>query len=750
MTVMSAAFKAIATTRPRIKRDVLFTETREGVLFHNTQGGFHLAAKSAYRFASLIVPYLNGEHRVVDLCEGLPDSQRAMVADLVRALLERGYARDVAESGEQDGTDLPAEVGEHFAAQIAYVDHYEDRPAERFRRFREARVAVLGDDLVARWCALSLLRNGAAAVHVDPALDRRGDGVAALRSEAAELTAQGVPSEVLLLPAGDTFFTWDDLDDFDTVVCCGSTAAGQVFRLLEAGVPRGRRLLSATAFGDRAVVGPLMTDESPCCWVCAMLRLGAGAGSGEAADVWSAVCLPGAGLPAAAPGRNLSAMLGNLIGYEVFREHTQVLPADTDGRVLIQDFESLDTVAEWILPHPRCPFCRGKEGVRDAAEATAAELAGLVPVAPAVTTAVTADDADALVDELNDRSVLVAANGGVFTRFDDDTPTQLPLKVTRVELATGGGRRRSIAAFDVHHVAGARLRALRSATAVYAEHVVPQTGVLRADALERARTTLRSVDPRQLSTASGLPVSEDNLDGWVAGASLLHGDQVLVPAAAVRPFGPGNRAMAFERTSAGLGVGDTAAEAAYQGLFSALAHGAVRQATAGARKARRVPAAAFAADPELTFLTASAANLGLDAELLDLTGPAPAPGHVLLARAVDPATGEPRWAVAADSAWRRAATAALRDLVGGCQLSAELSGDEPLDLGDPLLDSFDAGVLAVADGPAPETDAVTPVPQLLDRLRDAGRDVVVVSNTSADLRSSGMVAVRVLLTGGRA
>ncbi|MEK8143594.1 hypothetical protein NKH18_20805 [Streptomyces sp. M10(2022)] len=55
-------------------------------------------------------------------------------------------------------------MAERFAAQIAYVDHYADGAPARFARFRATRVAVLGGDEVAHWCALSLLRNGCASI----------------------------------------------------------------------------------------------------------------------------------------------------------------------------------------------------------------------------------------------------------------------------------------------------------------------------------------------------------------------------------------------------------------------------------------------------------------------------------------------------------------------------------------------------------------------------------------------------------
>jgi hypothetical protein len=159
-----ASYEEIARTRPRIRRDVLFTRTPSGVLFHNAHGGFNVVTQSAYRFAALIVPHLDGEHLVEELCAGLGDKQRDMVVQLVRALYARGFARD---AGPRPPADvLPAQVTERFADQLDYLDHYADDAPARFLRFRSTPVAVLGDDALARWAALGLLRNGCAAVAV--------------------------------------------------------------------------------------------------------------------------------------------------------------------------------------------------------------------------------------------------------------------------------------------------------------------------------------------------------------------------------------------------------------------------------------------------------------------------------------------------------------------------------------------------------------------------------------------------------
>ena len=124
----ASAYALVAQTRPRVRRDTLFTRTPEGVLFHNAHGGFRVDAKGAYRFASLLVPHLNGANRVADICRTLSPAQREMVGGMVKALFERDFARDVPPGA--DTAELADEVAERFAAQIAYVDHYGERPPD--------------------------------------------------------------------------------------------------------------------------------------------------------------------------------------------------------------------------------------------------------------------------------------------------------------------------------------------------------------------------------------------------------------------------------------------------------------------------------------------------------------------------------------------------------------------------------------------------------------------------------------------
>ncbi|MFI9613369.1 TOMM precursor leader peptide-binding protein [Streptomyces sp. NPDC052023] len=725
----SARYEAVAASRPRIRRDVLFTETPDGVLFHNADGGFRLTAKSAYRFATLLVPHLNGEHTVAEICTGFGDRQRAMVGELVGTLYERGFARSVPPRPSPEAFDGPEpsdDVARRYAAQIAYADHYADDAARRFQRFRDTRVAVVGSDLVARWCVLSLLRNGSAAIGVLPGLDLDG-----ITDEATAAGSDGCPVDIHELDASAPL-TWAAVEGYDVVVVTGGPEAPRVvFPLLRAGVPAGRTLLPAWSFGRHAVVGPSMSAQTTGCWACALLRLGAGEGAARAADVWTSLALD---LPAttqgpgAHPGRPLAAMLGNMLGYEVFKTATGALPAETAGQLVIQDMESLDVTSEPLLPHPRCPWCaEDTEAESPEIDLASLDTGGGALALPAVDTA---READALVEELNRRSVLLRPHAGVFSRYDDEDITQTPLKLSVVELPLGHGRTRRLGAADVHHVAGARLRALHRAAETYAEHVVPhrRTG---------APMPAVRLAPAEFGTWTGIGGTQADVHGWAGATSLLTKERFLVPGEAVRPFGAGNRDRLFEATAAGMSAGASATDAAARGMLSALAYDALQRALRGSGvPGVTVPADA---DAELTFLLRSAANLGVEAELLDLGERERSGVAVVLARS------GARWAVAAELSYPAAASAALRDLLGEVQLEQQGLADGT-SYGDPLLVDFDPRALQVTETVSAEETEAPSWTDVLRRLGEQRRDALVVSTGSADLERAGVHVVRVLLT----
>ncbi|MFB7778560.1 TOMM precursor leader peptide-binding protein [Streptomyces bauhiniae] len=738
MAPAPSSHEEIARSRPRIRRDVLFTRTPDGVLFHNAHGGFNVVTQSAYRFAALLVPHLDGERRVEELCADLGDKQRDMVVQLVRALYARGFARDAGP--RPTGASLSPQMEARFAHQLDYLDHYADDAHGRFARYRDTRVAVLGDDEMAKWAALGLLRNGLATVAVtvedaaEGALDHDPRGTAGLDAEVADLTEAGCAPTLTRLAGGT--LGWADLDGWDTVLVTGANAPAQLLRLLTEGVPDGRRLLGAWTFGERAVVGPVMTAGTPGCWSCAALRLGAGSDAADSADLWSGLG-PAAplGTPARVPTGPLAGMLGNLLSFEVFRLVTEALPAETRNQVIVQDLNSLDVLAEPLLPHPRCRFCAsGEPKAPDGAALRVPHPDDEPAVLPADGPADEAAAKGALA-ALELRDVLVREAAGVFGGYADDDWEQTPLKVSTVRLGVSPGRVREVSAIDVHHVAGARLAALFRGAEVYVEQVVPP----------RVGGEGSRVAPAELALSSGLKAPVDQVAAWSEATSLLDGRTVLVPTGAVRTLGGWNDHGLFERTSAGTGAAGTPRAALARALRSALAHDALRRAIRRAAPVRLVDLNSLTDDAELLFLLRSAENLGVTVEVLDLTEAGATALPVALARCTDPESGAVRWAPGSGLRPREAVLEALRDLLGAEQMRR--AGAEP-DLGDPLWADLEAAALVPEGEPVPLRAEGTDWAGVLDALAAAGRDAFAVPVAAPDLAAGEIHAVRVLLTGG--
>jgi bacteriocin biosynthesis cyclodehydratase domain-containing protein len=724
--------------RPRLRHDVLFADMGDGVLFRNSDTGFIVKGRTAYRFVTMLAPHLTGRHTVAELCAGLGESQRAMVTDFVRTLLDREFARD---SRPGRSAELPESVLARFHPQVNYVEHYSDDAAYRFARFRAANVLILGSGPISTAAARSLLRNGMRAVHVAAA------GVAdALTAEAAALRAEGCEAEVRLADHAVENIAAPEAASYDMVIApVEDTRAAEVLRLGSVRSSAGPALLTAVVVGDLAVVGPLVRAGSAPCWTCALLRLGANLDPRAVGALWRDIGLPGLAPAAGVPSTPVSAMLGNMLGYEVFRVLTECMPAETDGAVVVQDLKTLEISREPLLPHPLCPVCA--EVQANARPIIRPEQAD---TAPAEAAADDEDhDPDRLRAELERHLDLVGAHVGVFTQFADSSIDQSPLKLSRLRVGPAahlGAGPRVIAAADLHYLPRARTRAVHAAALVYAGQVAYARDAVIANRQTLTGSGRAVIAYERLLTWSGRAVEGRPAEPWLTATSLLSGQEHYVPVAAVHPFSAANADFVSEPSAAGNGVGATVPEAIRTGVLSALAYEALCEAAAGRTVGRPIQVSAPEHGSELDFLIRTAKNMELPVELVDIAPRGPA--HLVLARVVaaNAAAAQDRvsWAMGAELSRSAAVIAALRDLLAEEQLRRELGPDTTIDFGDPLLPQLDVRAIQCAG-----TDEVRPdarVPDLFDDIRVRGRDALVVATTTPDLsESGGVVTVRVLL-----
>lgn len=665
---------------------------------------------------SALGPRMNGASSVAELCEGLDESRRRTAVALMKALLDKGFARDVPQS---DDKVLDSTTAELFAPQVNFIEHFmhadQRTPQELFARFRSSRVLVSGPpgDVLAA-AVRGLLRNGLAEVFVDDASwGREFDG------EIARLADAGTPAKVVVLPLPPA-----DLAAFDVVVCAvdGAHSRGLLDLTKRVhGAEAGPRLLPVVSDRTRVVVGPISGPADQPCWLCAQLRLSANCDPRLAADYWRALAVgPAAGEPehGSAVARS---MVGNAVAFEIFRLGSGQLQPDDQRHAVIQDLTTLESRRERVLPHPGCPLRHAR-----------VDSDGNGPTRPA-------DDSEAY----GRAAVLVSPDVGVMSGWADESFKQIPLKMGRVRLGPAGALtdgHREIAAFDTDTILVARTRAVRAAVSCYVGRLGP-VGAAGTSADEAAAL----LPAGRLEVFGGLAGEREWSGGITTPAVSLHdGSTWLVPAAAAYPLSPANARLRFEPTSAGAAADWTLEAVREQGLCSALAYRGLVRALTRETPATRVGDSLLAGDDEVAFALGSLRHIGREARVYALPGAAPA--FTVLAVVEGGEEGAADWAVGSALSARAALRDAVRDAVG-LAVSRHYEGT-PADPGDPLLADLDPRALLEGEGVAEWSldGPATPVPQALARLDADGTRALFVETTTIDLHAvRGMVTGTVLL-----
>lgn len=692
---------------PKLKSDTTFLPLEDGVFVQSDTSSCMLKGKSAYRWLATLSPYLNGEHALETLCAGLAEPQRDAVVRLVESLYKRGVLVDQ----QPEPALLAPAVRAAFKEQLAFIDHFADQPQQRFRTFRTSRVLLIGAGRSYLALAATLLRNGLEQIVLStPAPERY---VQALEPLADTLRAQDIAADIAVRGAPEQV----DFSAYDMVVYCADAGSPHdIARLNERCLQAQVRFLPALIRNERALIGPLVAPDGGPCWMCAALRLTANEAEAAAA-FWQAVALPSLFAAAPAPeGDPTAAMVGNSLGFEVFKALAGHLPTDTERAVILQDLALLTAQRAPVSAHPLCPACAAAPGKRAAA-----------PVETQPDEAPTAwyQRLETLIDE----------KLGVFRAFVDEDRTQLPLKATTITFALPGAGVRSISAYSVDHLLDARLAGLQAAIGQYTAQIPDHTRIIWAGHADLLRQGLEAIAVEHFSTWAGACAPTRDPLAWIPARALRDGRTVYVPAAAVYPNTDLNRGRIFERGAAGIGVERSLAAAEAEGLRTLLAWELLRDIAAGATPLQAIDLAALAIDdPELRFLANSLTPFAAEVTLADVPE---APIALVLAGARTPTGRLTTSGVAATR--REAVTRALIGLIG--RLQTIQIDNQPL-ADDASLTDLVEWERQIAPAAAVRAEvAADPIRMLAAQ----GREACVVDITTTDIRATDTFqSVRVL------
>lgn len=700
--------------RPKLKQDSLFLKTRDGVFLQSDTAAFFLRGKTTYQWLSTLSPYMTGEHTLDEICESLAPAQQEMVARLVDTLLQRGVIKNhVPEAPDL----LPEAVRRHFSSQIELIDHYVDRPIERFKTFRESHILLRGSGEAFTALALSLVRNGLQHLYLLPD-NEPSRYLPCLEMETTILRQKGIETHISC-PASE------NISDFDLVVYCADDSSyKEIVEIQNACLRERKKFLPAAFFGNQALIGPLVQPGVGPCWMCAQMRIAANASGEKSAAIWRELAI----------GHELSAWntplftpqarnLGNGVGFELFKFLTGCLSSETANGVVFHDLETLEAYQSTLVAHPLCPVCSSAER-----ENTVQQLDEVIKGQRDVQIEL-GDEMLHLFQELLD------SRTGIFQQFNDETLMQLPLKASRLSVGAPASPLSpgfEITTYSAHTLLEARLAAITEAVGHYANQLPDRRVMLTASWNELKQSGKQAIAPAHLSTWSGMALFEEQERyEWFPTRSLLTQELYYVPAAAIYPFSRLNQTGLFEKTLAGGTTYTNFEGLLTAGLTSALAYEHIRQLMQGQNRVVRVEQTALdGIDADLTFLLHNAQHFQRPFELLEALTSSPL--HLIVARTTD-REEKPiiifGWGLSA----REAISQALLHLVGNLQF-LKYEGTLPTSSRTFFPEfSMLSDVLFVETTSTRLHEPAATLAALQDHLRSSGRDLLFAHTTTADI-----------------
>ncbi|GAB1820109.1 hypothetical protein [Herbidospora sp. RD11066] len=291
--------------RPRMRTDMAFLETPDGVYVRGHGDGFVIKGAGAYRYLSALLPHLDGSTPLDDLLDGLPPAHATSVRSLIMMLAAKGVITDAPERSTAGD--------ERFAGQIGLLAQYGD-DGSGFQRAATAKVLVVSDE----------------PDHADRLADA--------------LTANGVGSAGWVRTASD--------EEADLIcLVAADRPSPALFDLAERARVAGAAFVPLIRVGDRLVLGPWQQGDRADVH-SAVLRMTDNAIPGTQ-DLWQALSsLPpkSAELPNAAVSIAIS-----IAGFEIFKMLTGVIAGDIDDAVVVVDPDRLTVGIERLVAHPASP-----------------------------------------------------------------------------------------------------------------------------------------------------------------------------------------------------------------------------------------------------------------------------------------------------------------------------------------------------------------------------------------------------------
>lgn len=618
--------------RPKLKHTMAYMLSDEGLLFVEENMSLRLKGKTVSRWFSHLGPYLDGKHTLEELCQGFDPSLHENIVKLVHRLIAKGVLKNAPP--EEPGL-LTETVYEHFHPQIELLDHLVDTPQQRFKKFRESRVLLMGSGDAYIALGNSLLRNGLRQLFLAPAAQidsaERESYTRAFAPQLERLLQSGIETTLSQVDYSQ-FSLPGGLHPYDIVVYCSENGSlKEIFELNRRCLAEGVPFLPAYTFAGQTFIGPFVRPSAQApCWLCAQMRLTAQSESAYGKLFWQSLALgDGPGITEEWIPLPVTRILGNNLAFKLFMLLSGAALPASESKITIQDIETLESSSELLVQHPLCPACSCYDEDADT-RCLQAIVTGTY-------------DRQMTTRELMEKmSLPIAPRVGIFSAFCDQDVEQVPLRYTTLVMGSPLFSQTGlhIPAYGIEDLQEARLSVLLEGVRRYSMTLIDTRKVLFSSRAELTSKNRKPIAEHTLTTWSGSRRSrDDERTKWLPAFSLSRQCLCVVPAGAVYSSGALNTQNSFEETSAGLAVGTTFQQLVTDGLLSALAYVHITELLRTQQAVIELLTDDLpTSDPTLTFLLKSAERFASPFTILEVVHASPM--HLVMVSTQEDTRGE--------------------------------------------------------------------------------------------------------------
>ena len=360
-------------SRVRLSRSASVTPTQGGVVLRSDLGTFEVGGADVRVFLEALLPLLDGSRDRDEVAAALEGFSRRSVL----AFLELLEAKGLVEAAPEVGSPLE----ERWRGQEEFFRKWSRSPETMMRKLADARVLLIG---LSPWGATAAGELAAAGVGRIDVLDGEaadGEGGSARCAALVRTLAEVSPwCHVTTAPMTRTPEGELALDGGAGLVRDGDRAAALVrdgerapapgagldlvigaARGVEASVLRSvARFAQASGlvsvYGDfdgiSGLVGPVVVPGETACWSCVrepqFVCFPPLAGSAEGRSPRS---------PGGDPVSAMTALLGHLLALEAIKLLSGYARSGLTGRLLVQNFITLETTVHTAVRFPQCGVC---------------------------------------------------------------------------------------------------------------------------------------------------------------------------------------------------------------------------------------------------------------------------------------------------------------------------------------------------------------------------------------------------------